>query len=142
MIPEDDFQLLETSGRSEVHSYIRPNHIFKKWCDFNIALNNELVKIRASRRHVDPGRYLRVSSYTGSELAHIVSSAHRNPSLVEAEKILDQARWNFLDELALSHYFDFEALFIYLQKLRILERWLRINKADKHALEATVLVEN
>jgi hypothetical protein len=67
-------------------------------------------------------------------------AAYRSASILEAEKILDQARWNFLDALSFGHYFDFDYLLVYGLKLKILERWEKIQKADKEILlQAAVL---
>jgi len=49
----------------------------------------------------------------------------------EAEKSLDEARWKFLDELSFGHYFDLDILIVYVLKLLLLERWGKINTADK-----------
>ena len=113
----------------------------KKWHSFEIALRNELVKIRANRKHKDPLKYMRGGDPINSEVTHIALNAHRNLSPLEAEKILDRARWQTLEELAMGHYFDLDSLIIYAQKLLILERWERINTIDKeHTLEETLKV--
>jgi hypothetical protein len=106
----------------------------KKWRSFETALSNELVKIRASRKHKDPFKYLRSASQDGPALAHIALAAQRNPSLLEAERILDKERWQVLDELAVGHYFDLDFLIVYAQKLLLLERWERINTANRAQL--------
>jgi len=139
LIPERDLILLKTILDMDIYFYQEENLVLKKWRAFNIALNNELVKIRAGRKHIDPALYLRPDGYIGYELMHIAMAAHRSPAPIEGEKILDQARWHFLDELSLGHYFDLECLIIYLEKLRILKRWMRINTADKPALLESVL---
>lgn len=108
--------------------------LIKRWCAFEIALRNELVKIRASRKHIDPLKYLRGDDYIEPYITHIAMNAHRNPSLLEAERLLDQERWRALDELAVGHYFDLDVLIVYALKLLILERWGRINSADKTLL--------
>ena len=102
----------------------------KRWQDFDAALRNELVKIRAARRRVDPLKYLRRSEYVDFSLTHLAINAYRNPSLMEAEGMLDQQRWRFLDELAAGHYFDLDFLIVYALKILILERWERIRSAD------------
>ena len=141
LIPSCDLKLLEESRNINTCFYKGASAVLKKWCDFNIALKNELAKIRASRRHIDAARYLHESTYMGGELARVAMIAYRNPSLAEGEKILDQARWNFLEELCAGHYFDLEYLIIYMQKLLILERWENINSADKAELLKGVLVQ-
>lgn len=103
----------------------------KRWRDFDGVLRNELVKIRAARKKIDPAKYLRYAGFTDPSIAHIALHAHRAPSILEAEKILDEARWRFLDELAVGHYFDMDFLVTYAIKLLILERWERVNTLDK-----------
>jgi len=106
----------------------------KQWLNFEIVLNNELVKLRSLRKKVPAEKYLRPNEPADSALYHIALAAHRNPALNEAEIILDQARWDFLDDLSFGHYFDQEFLLIYALKLLILERWERIHQADGQAL--------
>lgn len=104
---------------------------FKKWVVFDTALRNELVKIRAVRKHIDAVKYLRDDGLTDMQVAHIALAAYRTPSLLEAERYLDEVRWHFLDDLCLGHYFDLDFLIIYALKLLILERWERIRISDK-----------
>jgi len=116
--------------------------IIAKWIDFETMLRNELVKIRAGRKKIEPAKYLRPDGYSGPTLYHVALAAHRNPSPLEGEKILDRERWNFLDELCIGHYFDLDFLIIYAYKLLILERWERINAADKLKLLEVALSKN
>ena len=74
---------------------------------------------------------MRGEPHTEPSIAHIAVTAHRNPSIIESEETLDRERWNFLDGLAAGHYFDIDSLIVYANKLLILERWERINTADK-----------
>lgn len=108
--------------------------LITKWLDFDTALRNELVKIRSTRKKIDASKYLRQSEYYSQAIIHIALAASRNPSIIEAEKLLDKERWNYLDELLFGHYFDLEFLIVYAYKLKILERWERINSLDKTAV--------
>ena len=67
-------------------------------------------------------------------------AAYKSTSILEAEKILDQARWEFLESLSFGHYFDFDLLLGYLLKLKILERWDKVQRADKERLFNQVVV--
>ncbi len=107
------------------------NSTIQKWLAFDTSLRNELVKIRAQHKHTDPLKYLRKESRADFLLSHIALAAHRNPSLVEGENNLDEARWKVLDEIEAGHYFDNDYLLVYGYKLKLLERWKRINTADK-----------
>ncbi|MFH1441649.1 MAG: DUF2764 family protein [Candidatus Omnitrophota bacterium] len=137
IIPDKDLditrRILLINDRREV---IEKNVVLNKWKMFDADLKNELVKIRARRKHIDPLKYLRSDRYVSPELIHILISISRNPSIIESEKLLDQIRWNFLDELVLGHYFDLGVLAAYALKLLLLEKWEKINTADK-----TVLLE-
>ena len=114
----------------------------RKWYDFDKALRNELVKIRAGRKHLEPQKYLRGDMYADSYIARIATAAHRNPLILEAEKMLDQERWRALDELAVGHYFDIDFLIIYSIKLLILQRWEIINSADNFVVLEQALQTN
>ncbi len=105
-----------------------------KWANFEIALRNELARARARRKKIDPLKFERLPESPEAHISHVAMSAYRSISILEAEKILDLARWNFLDSLSINHYFDFDFLLVYALKLKILERWDRIRKADKESL--------
>ena len=105
-----------------------------RYHDFETALRNELVKIRAQRKRLDAAKFLRRDGYADQWIAHIAAGAYRNPSVIDREKALDLERWKFLDELSMGHYFDIELLVIYARKLSILERWERARRADADKL--------
>lgn len=136
-IPEADVEAVKAVSLAEYSAM--PVAGLARWRSFDTALRNELAKIRASRKHIDAHRYLREDGYADPYIAHAAMAAHRTASVIEAEKALDQERWRALDEIALGHYFDIDALIAYAYKLKILERWEAIRAADrKQALaEAT-----
>lgn len=111
-----------------------PIPLIRKFREFEVSLRNELVKLRAARRHLEPHRYMRPETVIEPEIVHLSTRAVRNPSLLDAERELDQVRWNLLDELSFGHYFDLEILIIYGYRLLILERWERIRTADRQRL--------
>jgi len=131
LIPEKDFEILNFIPKIQIGLYKVRQPTLMKWEEFEIALRNELVKIRSSHRRIDPLKFMRQTNYTDFSLVHIAMNAHRNPSVLEGEKTLDLERWHFLDGLAFGHYFDFDALILYALKLLILQRWEKINAADK-----------
>lgn len=133
--PGEDQKVLNSLPQAQ--DYSRPKKfmpVIQGWVDFDTALRNELAKIRASRKHIDPAPSLRHDGFTSSAIAHIALAAYRNPSILEAERFLDEARWHALDELAVGHYFDLDFLIIYAYKLMILERWEKIRAGNKEAL--------
>jgi hypothetical protein len=136
-IPKKDFQLLSTLPQPEQYFEKGTRHrIIQKWIEFDVALRNELVKIRATKKHIDPATYLRPGGYSGSSPAPAVMAANINPSVLDAEKTLDETRWKALEELTTGHYFDLDFLITYAYKLLILQRWENIGSAD-----GTILLE-
>jgi len=110
------------------------NGTVRAWLDFDTALRNELARIRGHSKKIEAVKFLRPVTVHAADIAFIAASAHRHPHILEAEGILDAGRWAKLDELSFGHYFDLDALIIYAYKLKILERWDKINNADKERL--------
>ncbi len=108
--------------------------------EFEATLLNELVKVRSARRHKDPQKYIRPDADIEPEMVHLANSAVRNPSVLDAEKELDRARWGILDGLERGHFFDREALLVYGYKLLILERWEAVRTADREKLMQAALL--
>lgn len=114
----------------------------QKWISFDTALRNGLVKLRAAHLHIDQAKFLRPHFLAHPEIIHNAAVAFRNPHPLEAERILDKARWDFLEEIAFGHYFDLDFLVIYAYKLLILEKWERVNSGDSRRLVEEVLTKN
>ena len=131
IISDDDIDILKQASTPAGYEYEGGHSALEKWRAFDTTLRNELVRTRAARKKVDPLKYTRPGGGVDSSIAHVALHAHRTPSILEAEKILDEAKWGFLDELAVGHYFDIYFLIAYANKLLILERWERINTLDK-----------
>ena len=116
--------------------------VLEQWCFFDLALRNELVKIRAGRKKIEASKYLRQDGFSQPWIFHIAMAAHRSVNILEGEKVLDLARWNMLDELCAGHFFDLDFLIAYSLKLLILERWDKINSADKTTILAKAIGNN
>ncbi|MDD5465588.1 MAG: DUF2764 family protein [Candidatus Omnitrophica bacterium] len=113
----------------------------RKWVNFEVTLRNELARVRARGKKIDPAKFIRLPDRQELHIGHMALAAHRHSAnVLEAEKILDQERWDFLERLSFGHYFDFDFLLIYALKLKILERWYEAEKADKeHLFDAVFL---
>ncbi len=133
LIPENEIEDLKKSADPEACAGGTTNPTLRKWRSFDRALRNELVKIRATRLRIDPIKYTREDGFDGlTGITHIALNAHRRPSLLESERFLDAERWHYLDEIETGHYFDFDFLAVYAQKLLIAEKWDKIGQADTH----------
>ena len=140
LIPKKDFQVLRTLPRPEQYFEKGKKHyIVQRWIEFDVALRNELVRIRATKKHLDPGTYLRPDGSRGSFSLPAGIAATTHTSLADAEKALDEIRWKALEEFATGHYFDLAVLITYAYKLLILQRWENIRSADGSILVDHVL---
>lgn len=138
LIPEKDYQQLRTLPQPEQYPENGTRHpIIQGWIEFDGALRNELVRVRAAKKHIEPATYLRPDGYSGSSLAPAVMAASMNATILDAEKTLDETRWKVLEELVTGHYFDLAVLITYAYKLLILQRWENIRSAD-----GTILLEH
>lgn len=139
-IPENDVSILKNLPQKDGDfNPASNNQTIYKWIEFDTVLRNELVKVRAQHKHIDPLKYLRGDSTINLEITHLAINTHRNTSILEAEKSLDESRWKLLDEISFGHYFDLDFLIAYAYKLKILERWEKINSAEKEkVLEETL----
>jgi len=139
LIPEKDCRVLRTLPQPEQYSEkgTRPP-VSQRWIEFDIALRNELVKIRAAKKHRDPSAYLR-PGYSGIPLPPAVMAATVPDQVLDGEKALDEVRWKELEDLATDHYFDLEFLILYAYRLLILLRWDNIRSADRTAMLEQVL---
>lgn len=130
-IPDNDYSILSSLPEAGQYSeYRKEQRTLQKWMDFDAALRNELVKIRAQKIHTDPAIHLRGDIAADSSLAASATAAMGNPSLLEAERTIDEERWKALDQIATGHHFDVDLLITYAYKLMILIRWENVRKAD------------
>lgn len=138
-IRDEDITALRSISIDGAYPEVKVHPAIKGWRDFDTALRNELARIRSSRKKIDPAKYIRGSGYADTRISRIAMSAYRNPSPLEAERMLDQERWNALEELALGHHFDLDVLIIYGHKLLILEKRERVAVVDKGRLVKELL---
>ncbi len=92
--------------------------LYREW---EIALRNALVRVRAKEQGVDDREFQREGG-NGFGVDEIASSAVKIDSPLEAEHFLNRARWNRVDELTSGHIMDLEYLQGYYLQLQILER--------------------
>jgi hypothetical protein len=134
-VPEKDFQLLKTLPQPEQYSETGKKHrVIQMWIEFDGGIRNELARIRATRKHIEAAPYLRPGGYSGPALVSAITAASMNPSVLDAEKTLDEMRWKALEEFGTSHYFDLDFLITYAYQLFILQRWENIRSADSRIL--------
>ncbi len=95
---------------------------YVKYGRFEEYLRNRIAHRRADGRGTalelsDPPEY-----FSAADGALSAAAAATDPE--SREKLIDAARWSFLDELELGHDFDFERLCVYRLKLGIVNKYL------------------
>ncbi len=116
-----DYRLVLNASLSSLSDTAPTCSVLQRWRQWEINLRDELVKIRAQKLGMDAFEFIIPSAFTmgAAELA-AEASGMINP--LEAERFIDRARWSFLEELEVGHYFDVERLVVYVLKLQLLGR--------------------
>jgi len=139
LIGEKDIAFLRRASGPQGCEGAQAIPVLKRWHSFECGLRNELAKVRAQKKGLDAHQYIRQDGGADFSVVSVVRRALKTVSPIEAEKMLDEARWHYLDELALGHYFDQEILFTYALKLLINIRWQNIKDADpSECIEQTI----
>ena len=115
------------------------NKFVAQWFAFNRNVNNILVAFTARKYRMniadvvigddEVAGTLRTSAARDFELSgaldyfEAVQRLSENGKLQEREHQLDELRWRWLDDNSVFNYFTVERLFVFLQKLIIIERW-------------------
>jgi hypothetical protein len=95
----------------------------EKWFGADAQLRNAAARVRATRRSMDAGEYLRAHPGWDSRVEKAVTDAFAKTTPREREATLDDCRWQILDELALEEPDGFAVVGAYAVKLGITARW-------------------
>jgi len=126
ILTEKDYNTVKNSKLIPVEE--KPaNKALEKWNNWERTLRNELVKMRASKKAQDGEKYIVDGEFETATL-EIAREIFQASSPLDAELILNKARWDYLEEIEVGHYFDIVKVIVYFLKLQILQRKLQINK--------------
>ncbi len=125
-------EVAETDQRALEQISLNPESIraeegvLARWKAWETSLRNALVSLRSKRRGVAAEDYREESGrYSQDSLVRQIAQME---SPLQAEIRIDQARWQFLEDEEMGHYFDQEVLLIYGLKLLLLERESRFRE--------------
>jgi hypothetical protein len=102
------------------------NDVVERWAEFDRNFRNEMVHHRAKKYGLEADKYLRGERSTDMHVVALIQSASESDDPLTAEKAIDHAKWNLLDELVQGHFFDLDFLIVYGLKLQIVERYADI----------------
>lgn len=116
-----------------------PNEFVSQWFQFNSNVNNILVALLARKYKLsieecivgesEVAEAIRTSGARDFGLSTIIDyfetlvRISENDKLQERERQLDELRIQWLEENSVFNYFTIERLFVFLEKLCIVERW-------------------
>lgn len=121
MMKTHDYELVLHAQLDDFPSPPRQNQTLNQWQNWEKALRNELVKLRAGQIGIDPVEFLAPAQEL-LEVRDIAREAFNQDSPLQAEMILMKERWSFLESLELDHFFDVETILLYFLKLQIVAR--------------------
>ena len=106
-----------------------PNHFLREFFRFDLNVRN--AKVHYLNESL--GRPSNMDIFLEDEGEFEESGeVHRilyGPNLVSREKGLDEMMWNKIDELNTFDYFNVSTVLGYIAKLKIIDRWLKLDEA-------------
>jgi hypothetical protein len=113
----------------------------KEFVGFEVALRNQLAEARAKELALDVTPYLVAPELAPfhvdlrSTIGEWSSAAHPLDGL----KVLDRARWNWIEDHDAWFTFSDDELAAYATKLTLLIRWERLSEAEDDLLDEAIL---
>lgn len=122
ILEEKDYALVRRLLEEEGGAPGTGNAAAEAWVRFITNFRNEMAWFRAQRLGKDPLKHIRGTRDNDPYARDIIQQASKLADFLQAEKLLDRAVWQFLDDLTIGHYHDIIYIFTYGLKLKILER--------------------
>lgn len=139
----NDYDILYADFEKHIRKILPKKALICQYAIWETALRNRIAAIRASKwRGGEMGAAARPDAVYESEADRIAQAAYSASNPLERERLLDEARWNKLDDLArINHHhgFTYDAVCAYGLKLLIAEKWVsRTNEAAISNLDKAV----
>jgi len=130
-IADEDLMVLMEAGleppENNEESERSGSDALDSWLEWETALRNELVSYRAQKLAWETERYKRDGEVV-TGVFDIARNAASQESPLQAEDLLNKARWNYLEELETGHFFELTNLVVYSLKLQLLLRKARFTQ--------------
>ena len=121
LLTPQHYRLLVCAGTTDIQGGVTGCEILDLWRSWEISLRNELVRLRAKNRGRSAEPYLVESPGVPAPQA-VAREAYAQDSPLQAEDTLNRARWGYLDELEVGHYFDIGKVLVHALRLQVLAR--------------------
>ena len=102
------------------------------WVQFEIALRNELVEARSRLLEIEPTDYfiLPAQGECDMDLSSMITEWSNASNPLAAQRVLDQARWRWIDTHEPYFTFQDDELAAYAARLLLVERWDRLKEEN------------
>ena len=120
-LQKNDFKMLLNAKLASITRVKPCSSTYERFQEWEKSLRNTLAKLRAGKKGVDAKPYLKETKEVLA-VEKIARQAIEETSPLKAEHILNRARWHYLEELELMHFFDIEKLVVFYLQLQVLER--------------------
>lgn len=135
-----------------------PNRMMSQWYQLNLDVQNILTALIARRQGWPLSKYVMGSGEViemilehanssdfdlGLEYDYVKDLMHcaETEDPVEKERLIDALRWDWLEEQTFMEPFNVDALFSYIARTEMLERWARLDVEQGRAC-FTQIIEN
>ena len=95
----------------------------RRWQVWETYARNCLVRLRALRLGLDAAHFVRPVADAFPVDRRRLEEVLSDPDPLQRERELDRLRWQRLDDLAVGHEFDLEALVLYKLRLLLVSKW-------------------
>ena len=124
-----DFEVIESIISGNPNKAARSLKVVSEWLNWDMELRTELAGLRANAKGLDKGLVnglpepldtARLGAKTSSY--NLAMNVFSTTSPLDADEMLEIARWRRLESLEHGQYFNLEWLAVYCLKLQIMER--------------------
>ncbi|MFO8102076.1 MAG: DUF2764 family protein [Dehalococcoidia bacterium] len=110
------------------------SEFLQKWVRYEVTLRNALATSRAKALNLDPQAYLVAPELGGEgDFSSLISEWSAAPDPLAGLRVLDQARWWWLDENDGWFTFSDDEVAAYAARLMLLKRWKRLSEETSEA---------
>lgn len=131
------------------------NAFVRRWYELNLDINNILTAVLARQQGWSVGDFIKGDNEVtemirenktrdfdlGHEFDYVkdLMKIVDEPDPVDKERMIDSMKWLWLDEYTFLDPFNFEALFAYFCRLKIKERWARLDVVQGKATFESII---
>lgn len=123
-VKDEQYKILEDLVLDLSPERFKKSSVPGRYAAWEASLRNAIVKFRSRKMDCDPADYLNAAAEELIDAERAAASAWLVTNPLEREKLLDQARWQKLEELEFGTQFSFDQLCVYKLKLLLQLKWL------------------